>query len=507
MTRLIRKWMRSRTMPLLLLVACNEPTTAQVPAQSSRSGSAEARVEVNASAPHQVMEGFGATAVPLIYQNGNDDKLPAALRTRATQAAYRDVRLTLGNVAIGQWEPSNDDGDPMHLNEAGVELAGLRAINDKLIAPARALGADGLYPGNEISMDATEWLKPLRGADYNRYIDECAEYVVGAVLKWRDVTGEIPRYHATFNEAIWGNQELKGGNTKEIIDIVKRAGGRLRSAGLPTKLIIASEYSPAQSVALAKEILADPAARQYVGAIGYHVYPYGSAYSGMQLILNGPGRGRPDPNAVADRRALRDLGRQYNLPVWMTEVSHGDLDPRTMDALRARAIQIHDELAYADASAYFGMHSIWDSKTNAEHFGAGRSLLKEEDTIVLIDQDAGSVMITGTGYAIGHYARWVGRGATRVEATSDDSLVLVSAFTDATRGKAAFVIINNADAARTVRVHASGMTLTGALTGEQSAGDARWKALGATPLTDAKDGFAITVPAKSVTSVGGGFQN
>jgi O-glycosyl hydrolase len=56
------------------------------------------RVEVNAGTTHQVMEGFGATTASLIYQNGADDKVPAALRTRAVQAAYRDVRLTLGNV-------------------------------------------------------------------------------------------------------------------------------------------------------------------------------------------------------------------------------------------------------------------------------------------------------------------------------------------------------------------------------------------------------------------------
>ena len=504
MMQLMKTVVRSRFVPLLALMACNEPTTAQ----PSRSVSAaDTRVEVNAAAVHQVMEGFGATTTSLIFQNGNDDKLPPTLRTRATQAAYRDVRLTLGNVSLGPWEPTNDDADPMYLNEAGLEVAGLRAINAKLIAPARALGADGLYPGNVVSMGAAPWLKPLRTADYNRYLDECAEYVVGAVLKWRDITGEIPRYHEMFNEAIWGNQELAGGSTKEIIDIIKRTGARLRSAGMPTKLIIPSEYSPAQSLSLGREILADASARQYVGAIGYHVYPYGSAYSGMQVILDGPGRGRPDPNAVADRRALRDLGRQYNLPVWMTEVSHGDLDPRTMDAVRARAIQIHDELAYADASAYFGMQAIWDSKTNAEHFGPDRPLLKEEDTIVLIDQDAGSVMITGTGYAIGHYARWVSRGAVRVEATSNDPLVMVSAFTDSKSGKASFVIINNADTSRTVGVHVSGMTLAGALTGEQSVGDARWKALEATPVTDAKDGFTIAVPAKSVTSVGGAFQD
>lgn len=501
----LREW-PVRTLPFVLLAACSGPVDSQLPAQPSKADGPIVRVEVNAAAAHQVMEGFGANTASLIYQNGADDKLSPALRTRALQAAYGDVRLTLGNVSIGRWESSNDDPDPMHVNEAGFELAGLRAINDKLIAPARALGASGLYPGNEINLLAAPWLQQLRGTDYNRYIDECAEYVVSAVLEWRDVTGEIPRFHGLFSEAIWGNQELRGGNTKEMIDIIKRTGARLRSAGMPTRFVIGSEYSAAQSARLAREILADPNVKQYVGAIGYHPYPYGSAYASMPSILAGPGTGRPDAAAVADRQALRDLGRQYNLPVWMNEVSHGELDPRSMDAVRARAIHIHDELAYADASAYFGMHVMWDSKSNTEHFGPGRSLLKEEDTLVLIDIDAGSVLITGTGYAIGHYARWVQRGALRVEAASDDSLVMVSAFADNQRGKASFVVINNAAASRTVRVHVNGLALTGPLAGEQSSGDVRWKALGAIALEgDAKDAFVITVPAASVTSIGGNY--
>jgi O-glycosyl hydrolase len=504
-------WMRKTflgpALPFVLLGACGGPTDAQSPARPLASSAAtQVRIQVNAAAAHQVMEGFGATTVPLIYQNGADDKLPPALRARAVEAAYRDVRLTMGNVGMGQWEPNNDDADPLHLNEAALELPGFRATNEKLLAPARALGADGLYPGSGISLFATEWLQPLRASDYNRYLDECAEYVVSAVLKWRDVTGEIPRYHHLFNEALYGNADLRGGTAKEMADIVKRAGARLRSAGMPTKFVIPSEYSAAQSLAVAREILADPNARQYVGAIGYHPYPYESAYSSMANILAGPGTGRPDAASVADRQALRQLGQQFNLPLWMTEVSHGGLDPRSMDALRARAIEIHDELAYADASAFFGMHEMWDSQSNAEHFGPERSLLKEEDTIVLIDIGASSVLITGTGYAIGHYARWLQRGAFRVDASSDDPLVMVTAFTDNKRGKASFVLINNADTERTVRVRVSGLAFTGPLEGEQSEGDTRWKALGAIPTVEgAKEEFVLTVPGKSVTSVGGSY--
>ena len=97
---------RARALTLVLLAACGGPTDAQLPAQGGKSTAApDVRVEVNAAAGHQIMEGFGSTTVPLIYQNGADDKLPAGLRTKALQAAYRDVRLTLGNVEIGLLEP------------------------------------------------------------------------------------------------------------------------------------------------------------------------------------------------------------------------------------------------------------------------------------------------------------------------------------------------------------------------------------------------------------------
>jgi hypothetical protein len=150
------------------------------------------------------------------------------------------------------------------------------------------------------------------------------------------------------------------------------------------------------------------------------------------------------------------------------EVSHGELDPRTMDAVRARAIHIHDELAYADASAYFAMHAMWDSKSNSEHFGASRSLLKEEDTIVLIDIDAGSVMITGTGMRSVTTRGGCERGAVRVDATSDDPLVMVSAFTNRKTGKASFVIINNAPTSKSVRVHTTGAHAHGGVDGLNS---------------------------------------
>src|SRR3989338_3365615 len=132
----------------------------------------------------------------------------------------------------------------------------------------------------------------------------------------------------------------------------------------------------------------------------------------------------------------------------MTEVSHGEVDPRSFDNLLGRAIHIHDELVYANASAYFGMNNIWDTISHKEHFG-NRNLFSEEGTIVLIDNDdTQTVYITGMGYAIGHYARWIKKGAVRIEAESSDPLVQVTAFRDDSQKRMVLVVINNASTER-----------------------------------------------------------
>jgi hypothetical protein len=105
-----------------------------------------------------------------------------------------------------------------------------------------------------------------------------------------------------------------------------------------------------KSLETARAILDDPEARRYVGAIGYHAYPYGSEYCSIRRILADSGRGRPPAARVRARNDLRDLARHYGLQTWMTEISHGEAG--AFDSLRGRAIHIHDEMIYANASSY-----------------------------------------------------------------------------------------------------------------------------------------------------------
>lgn len=67
--------------------------------------------------------------------------------------------------------------------------------------------------------------------------------------------------------------------------------------------------------------------------------------------------------------------------------------------------------------------------------------------------------ITEMGRAIGHYARFVPRGSVRVDATSDDPLLRITAFRVDAAGRLALVVINNANASRTVTVALAGIGL------------------------------------------------
>jgi MYXO-CTERM domain-containing protein len=169
-------------------------------------------------------------------------------------------------------------------------------------------------------------------------------------------------------------------------------------------------------------------------------------------------------------------------------------------AARGRAIHIHDELVYANVSAYFGMNSIWDTLSESFHFGTDGSALltTAHDTLVLVEQSKDTVNISGMGRAIGHYARFVSRGAKRIDATSDNGLVLVSAFSEA--DQFVFVLVNDAAESAKVSLSIQGGALAKVVSGEQSTKDAYWKPLTTFAPTDPSN-LDVTLPAESITSL------
>jgi len=473
------------------------------------SARADVTVTIDNSKPHQTMQGFGATTISLVFNA--TDNVPAALRTQAIDALYNQVKLNMGNLEVEPFEapasnvyaPANDDGSPMTFG--AFNWIQSDNMMQKVVTPGAAFGFDHYWLGPVVSSGfALAWAPALRSSNYQLYLDEIAEHVAAVAIHWRDAYGSTPDYMQLFNEPLSGNGELAGGSVAEIIDIIKRSGDRLRAAGFAAmKFVVTAEETEAISLRDAQMIMADPAARQYVGAIAYHPYPYGSTYASVPNILTTSGAGMPAADKVMVRNQLRDLGAQNGIPVMMVEVSHSDVPFASFDGVRGRAIQIHDELAYADAAAFFGMNAMWDSVTHAQHY-QGRpdpGFYSETDTVVLIDVEMNKVVISPMGRAIGHYARWIKRGAVRIAATSDDPLVQVTAFRDDAQGRLVVVAINNSTTARTLAVSAmNAPTLGGTLTGERSTAASAWAPFTATTTSN---GWSIDLPPQSVTSMAG----
>jgi hypothetical protein len=426
------------------------------------------------------------------------------------QAVYGDVKINMGNLSMGPLESPgnwnqrrNDNDDPRTLDLKGFNTFAIEQMHGKVVVPSAKLCLDNYSLEGKIDWRwSSPWLKELFTKDRARGLEECAEKVLACVTLWKKTNGSLPRYIHLFNEPTSGNREMEGASAEDIRDVVKAVGKRLQAEGLgDLRLIVPNEETVAHSIRVARVILADPEARAFVGAVGYHVYPYGSPYASVPRILHASGRGQPDAASVKERQELRDLCRQYGLPAWMTEVSHGETDPRSFEQLRGRAIHIHDEMVYADAAAFYGMLAFWDKTSHADHY-KGRSsepYLSEQDSIALADNDTGKVLITATGYAIGHYARWLKRGAVRLEAASPDPLVQVTAFADAASKRLILVIVVNAAEARTLSVSAKGLQLTGEVAGEQSTADRFWQAL--VPVPASADGVRVTLPPLSVTTL------
>lgn len=109
------------------------------------------------------------------------------------------------------------------------------------------------------------------------------------------------------------------------------------------------------------------------------------------------------------------------------------------------------------------------------------------------------------GYAIGHFARWITKGAIRLEAVSPDSLVQVSAFRDNTKQRLITVIINNASVQKSIALKLTGLSISGNSSGEQSTAAVFWNPLSAISSTSLTTNYLI--PALSVTTISSPFEN
>ncbi len=484
-------------------------------------GAADVPISIDAASPAQIIEGFGMTW-GMEYFSGSTpvDVLTPSQRARVLDAQFNQVKIRLGQSLPLYEAPqstgsdffgarANDNADPFTLDWAGFNTWTATNFKAKISDAAPAGTASGIYPAiNLNSSSASPWLNPYTSARKQAILDECAEKSLAMVSWWTTAYGAEPRFAHLVNEGFSGNTELQTMPPTWAADLVRTCGKRLRDAGYKTvKFVYPNEETESASLNIATQVLADPEARSYMGAIGFHPYPYGSDYSKVASILAGPGTGNPVASRVTVRNQLRDLAAPYGIQVWMTEASQGyygqtvDYSTATgFNGLRARAIHIHDEFVYANASAWFGMNSSW-SRTSTQLHNPSLIFYGEAEAPVLTDQNSDEVFITYTGYAIGHYARWIAPRSRRLACTSGDALIQTTAFRDRATGRLVLVAINNDASARTVAVSLAGAAIGGTGAGERSTSAAYWQPLSSWTVPAGSTSMNLTLPALSVTSI------
>jgi O-glycosyl hydrolase len=418
-------------------------------------------IRVDPSTRYQTMQGFGTSVRlfddPHVTETFDQTtKRASAVPSESAQnqildALYGDLGLTRVRFFpgdLGLVEPVNDNADPLVADLSKFDFAWKKSDGQIDMVPGLIRRGVTTYYGSTLSLE--KWMTEANPEEY-------AEWVIVMLRHWRDKGAEMP-YFSLKNEpgfapsgGVWSGEYLRS--------VTKILGARIKAEGLKTKLVLPDDVSPNEAYGRLQIILADPEARQYVGAIAYHLYQ----------------RGGEDK--------IKQLGAQYGIPIWMTEFSTGD------DWLEWAKI-MHDLIANDGVSA---VDYMWG------YFGD-----YDKSQLVRLVVRNGSFerfSLTPQYYVTGQYSRYVKPGAVRVGATSSDPNVLATAYVDGTK---LIVVATYAPPPavffeRLVRVElGTGGPCVKRVEGFRSGLSDAWLAL--QPLNIDVPRFSMTLPVRTVTT-------
>ncbi|HEX7978705.1 MAG TPA: glycoside hydrolase family 30 beta sandwich domain-containing protein [Gemmatimonadaceae bacterium] len=440
----------------LALAACsgseNLSTAASACFANLGAPSGSSAVTIDPSSRFQTMQGFGTTErlfddphVTETFDQATQRAAvipPAADQAKILDALYGGIGLTRVRVHPDPIEPVNDNADPnvADLSKFDFSWKG----SDGYIASIKTLLPRGVttYFASPITIEP--WMNTSNPAEY-------AEWVIVMLRHWRDQGLEMP-YYSIINEPGFTRSGIWPGTWMR--DVIKILGPRLTAEGLKTKLVVPDDIDPMQALGRLQVILADPAARQYVGAVAYHLYNRGG------------------------EAQVKQLAGQYGLPIWMTEFSTGS-DWFQWATIMQQLIADDGVSAVDYLWGYFG---DWDTAQ-----------------LIRIRVNNGAYAgfdFNKQYYVMGQYSKYVRPGAVRIGATSAQSDVKLAAFLE---GSQEIVVATNTGSQQ---LNVSFELGSGScLTRVDATRTSETEGLQALPtITLDQSRFSATLPAKSVTT-------
>lgn len=377
-------------------------------------------VVLDASIEYQRIDGFGGSAA-------NEHELramPEPDRTEVLDLVFGDLAPSVVRIKPRPaMEPVNDDDDP-----ATVNLAGFVRPEDHLWQLAEIFAR-----GNTPKLLGALWTPPawmkttneeccggtlLPGMDaelaeffsvYLSYLEE-AGHPLDSLSIQNEPEAASPWDANTYTPARMGNA-------------LEAVAQRIVADGHATRL-----HGPDNAIAnfvpiYLPALLAKPTVASLFDAVGFHLY--GSTFYPDSATLAGDVE--PVVNAAPE-----------GTPLWMTEFSnttfqgYGSFDEGIWQA----------ELIHESLVAGVSMYVMWNLYRPG---GPGEAAI-----VIPTTPGAHGYTVTPKYWTLRQYAKYVRAGAVRIDATSDDADMLVTAFRDDAANTVSAVAINRADVPRWV---------------------------------------------------------
>ncbi len=393
------------------------------------SGVSAATVLVDSAVRYQTMDGFGSSVRvfddPHVFDNFNPvTGRSATVMTTAQQdevldRLYTDLKLTRvrpANPDTGSGiEAVNDNNDPnvTDFSKFNFVWKNLDAHMD-YIDRARARGANTFFLS---PLGREPWMGTTTASDAAEY----SEWLL-AQVKRSAVRGVRLPFLSVANEPSYSRNTMSG---EFIRDVIKNLGPRLRAEGFDTQFVTPDDVRSSDGASKTAVILADPIARQYVGALATHLYD--------ESVHN-----------VGQMKALAD---QYELPLWMTEFTVGAMGTAGLpqNAFSWGSL-MHDLISTYDVSAVdylWGYFGEWE--------GNATTLISLNNTGSTYD----GFTLNKTYYTTGQFSRFIEPGAARIKAESDDNGVQTTAYLS--DSELVLVAINTGSASKEVTFDLNGI--------------------------------------------------
>lgn len=368
------------------------------------------QVKINATETYQTIEGFGACIID--YTNP-----PAFFKDpKLYDLAVNDLGMSILRMSFPQeLEVVNDDSDPNHFNWPAFNMPMLKrrmdiALEFKKRGVKKFMFSTWSPPEFMKTHHATTQGGALRTDMYDEYAENIAALIISAKQNWGiDIGAFGIQNEMLFIEPYKSCVYLP----EQAREAVRALMHKFKREGIHTQILLPEDMMILnRMLAYIGPTMADPETKNFIGGFATH------RQEGFETA-----------------RKWYDATKQYQRQSWMTETSGHSMN---WQGAMKMASDMYDYLVGGNMSAWI----YWQiAEPNSDY--------------AIMD----GAKTSPKYFAAKHFYRYVRPGALRIDGTSSDKDILVSAFKHNEQGTLTMVLINKGDKESNVKIELTGKNL------------------------------------------------